>query len=45
MHWKAALHFRFNARGKKLSSKLRAEGYDSVVTTDGYGTREIMMLL
>ena len=43
--WKALLRDHFKARGRRLSCKLRALGYDGIVTCDRDGsTREIVDL-
>jgi hypothetical protein len=43
--WKAALRQHYGATGKALSKKLRALGYDGIVTTLGSAeTREIVVL-
>jgi hypothetical protein len=44
MSWKARLSRIFGATGAELSSILRSQGYDGIVTTDKYGTSEIVAL-
>lgn len=42
--WKAQLQRAFKAKRKALTCKLRAAGYDGIVTCDKYGTSEIVDL-
>ena len=43
--WKARLHRVFKSKGAALTRKLRARGFDGIVTTHGgYETREIVAL-
>lgn len=42
--WKKFLHHQFKAKGKALSKKIRAAGFDGIVTVDKYGTSEIVDL-
>jgi hypothetical protein len=43
--WKAVLSRAFSGlTGKRLSRAILKDGYDAVITTDGEGTREIVLL-